>query len=150
MRFALLFTLIVAPLVASAHDYTIGNLAVAHPIARATVATARTSAGYFQVTNNGDVADKLLAVEADFPRVMMHNTVMDGDVATMQHMMSLTIEPGETVSFEPGGKHVMFMGLEGDPFEVGEEVPGVLVFENAGRLEIIFKVEEILDEHANH
>ena len=34
------------------------------------------------------------------------------------------------------------MGLNGDPFEVGEEVNATLVFENAGSLEVVFKVEE--------
>lgn len=138
------------PSLAFAYDYTIGDLTILHPIARETTAMARTSVGYFQVTNTGEVADKLLAVEADFPRVMMHDTVMVGDVATMEHLMSVSIQPGDTISFQPGGKHIMFMGLDGDPFEIGEEVPAVLVFEKAGRLEIVFKVEEIADDQANH
>lgn len=150
MKLLPLIGFLALPLPAFAHDYTVGDLSIAHPIARETVATARTSAGYFQITNNGENSDTLLAVEADFPRVMMHDTVFEGDVAKMEHLMAVTIAPGETVSFEPGGKHVMFMGLDGDPFEIGEEVPAALVFENAGRLEIVFKVEEIEDAHANH
>jgi copper(I)-binding protein len=150
MKFTIALLVSLLPMVATAHDYTVGDLVIAHPMARATVATARTSAGYLQITNNGDVADKLIAVEADFPRVMIHDSVMDGDVMKMEHLMSVTLEPGETVSFEPGGKHIMFMGLGGDPFDVGEKIPGTLVFENAGRLVIEFNVEEIVEDHANH
>ncbi len=51
------------------------------------------------------------------------------------------IAPGESITLQPGQKHVMFMGLNGDPFEAGEEIPATLVFENAGRVEIIFSVE---------
>ncbi|PJN92451.1 hypothetical protein CNY89_29595, partial [Amaricoccus sp. HAR-UPW-R2A-40] len=36
------------------------------------------------------------------------------------------------MTFAPGGAHVMFMGLDGDPFEVGEVIPATLVFEKAG------------------
>jgi hypothetical protein len=35
----------------------------------------------------------------------------------------------------------MFMGLDGDPFEVGERIPATLVFERAGEIEVEFWVE---------
>jgi len=137
---------------APAHDYSAGGIQIIHPAARPTAPGAMAGAGYFTLTNTGDQADTLLAVEADFPRVMLHETVMDGDVARMQHLMSVPIAPGETVAFEPGGKHVMFMGLNGDPFELGEEIPGALVFENAGRVEVVFIVEDMAEgiDHSNH
>ena len=95
------------------------------------------------ITNTGDTADRLIAVEAGFPRVEIHTTEMDGDIARMKRLKEgITLAAGETVALMPGGMHVMFMGLGGDPFEVGEEVPATLVFENAGSLEITFKVEE--------
>ena len=128
---------------ALAHDYQIGDLTIAHPMAFDTATTAQTAGGFLSVTNNGAEADRLLAVEADFPRVQIHTTQMDGDVARMMHLEDgLEIPAGETVMLAPGGHHVMFMGLNGDPFEVGEEVPATLVFENAGRIEVVFKVEE--------
>jgi copper(I)-binding protein len=55
--------------------------------------------------------------------------------------------------------HVMFMGLDGDPLDVGESVPATLVFEKAGRLDVVFKVEDAdsqtadamdHDAHTNH
>ena len=126
-----------------AHDYQIGDLTIAHPMAFETATTAQTAGGFLTVTNNGETADRLIAVEADFPRVEIHTTEMDGDIARMIHLEDgLEIAAGETVALKPGGYHVMFMGLRGDPFEVGEEVPATLVFENAGRIEILFNVEE--------
>jgi copper(I)-binding protein len=123
-------------------DYAAGDLEIAHPFAFETARTAQTAGGFMTITNTGTTADRLLAVEADFPRVEVHTTEMDGDIARMIHLEDgIEIPAGETVVLQPGGFHVMFMGLGGDPFEVGEEVPATLVFENAGRVEVVFGVE---------
>jgi copper(I)-binding protein len=125
-----------------AHDFAIADLTIAHPMAFSTTATALTGAGYLTVTNAGDTDDRLLEIRADFPRVMMHDTEMSDDgIARMFHVDGIDIPAGETVTFAPGGKHIMFMGLNGDPFEVGESFTGTLIFEQAGALEIEFKVE---------
>ena len=147
-----LFASLVAllPMTALAHDYTVNDLMVMHPVAKETTATARTSAGYFTVTNNGDTADSLIGVEADFPRVMMHTTVVQDGVASMMHTDAVILEPGQTVTFEPGGLHIMFMGLS-EPMTEGEEIPATLIFENAGRLDIVFNVEKIEAKgHSDH
>lgn len=125
----------------TAHEFKIADLVVDHPVALATAKTAQTGAGYFVITNTGDTADRLIGVEAEFPRVMVHDTKVENDIATMFHVDAIEIPAGETVTFMPGGKHVMFMGLGGDPFEEGETFEGTLVFENAGRLDITFNVE---------
>ena len=138
------------PVVALAHDYSVNDLMVMHPVAKETTATARSSAGYFTITNNGDASDSLIGVEADFPRVMMHNTEVQDGVASMRHMDAVILEPGQTVTFEPGGFHVMFMGLS-EPMTEGEEIPATLIFENAGRLDIVFNVEKIeAKDHSDH
>lgn len=127
----------------SAHEYKVGDIVVDHPMAFATAKIAQTGGGFMTITNNGTVADRLVAVAADFPRVEIHTTKMDGDVARMMHLEDgIALRPGETVTLMPGGLHIMFMGLGGDPFEVGEEIPATLMFENAGALEIKFNVEE--------
>jgi len=85
------------------HDFTVGDLVIAHPFSFETAKTARVGAGYFEVTNNGTTADRLIAAEADFPRVMLHQSVMDGDVAKMKHLMDgVEIPAGGTLSFAPG------------------------------------------------
>ena len=65
----------------------------------------------------------------------------------MMKVEGITVPAGETVALEPGGFHVMFMGLRGDPFEVGEEIPATLTFENAGDLSILFTVEKRSMDH---
>ena len=119
---------------------------------KATAPTARAGAGYLQIVNKGDQPDRLIGVTAGFPRVMIHTTQMDGDIARMVHLEAVDIPAGETVTFAPGGLHVMFMGLNGDPFETGESFDAVLVFEAAGEVPVTFYVEDISDltDHSHH
>ena len=146
MRFpAFLCAALLVPTCGFADDYKIGDLVVQDPVARATPATAMAGAGYFTIVNMGDTPDRLISVEADFPRVEMHDTKVENDIATMFEVEGVEIAPGDTVTFMPRGKHVMFMGLNGDPIEVGEEIPVTLTFETAGALEVTMTVETFED-----
>ena len=142
-KFFIAVTLMVAPSFAMSHEYKAGDLVVNHPVAKTTPATAMVGAGYLAITNNGDTSDSLIAVEADFQRVMIHDTKVENDIASMFHIDAAEIAPGETIIFAPGGKHIMFMGLGGDPFEAGETFPAALIFEKAGRLDVEFNVETL-------
>ncbi|NIA27408.1 MAG: copper chaperone PCu(A)C [Desulfobulbaceae bacterium] len=68
------------------------------------------SAGYFEVTNNSRQAINITHITSpEFASVEMHETVIKNEVARMRALGALTLQPGETVSFEPGGKHLMLM-----------------------------------------
>lgn len=137
-----------------AHEFKVGDLVIDHPMAFSTAATAKSGGGFLQVTNTGDTADRLIAVKADFPRVELHTTEETDGIARMMHVEAIDIPAGETVTLKPGGFHVMFMGLNGDPFEVGEKIPATLVFEKSGEIEVMFDVEErthgAKTGHSNH
>lgn len=132
---------------ALAHDFKIGDLIVDHPMAFETPKTAMSGGGYFSVTNTGTTSDRLTGVRADFPKVALHTTEETDGVARMIHVDAIDIPAGETVTLAPGGFHVMFMGLEGDPFDAGEEIPATLIFENAGEIDVVFSVEERSQAH---
>ena len=126
----------------AAHEVTTESLVIDHPYALETAATAMSGAGYMTITNTGTDPDRLLEVRADFPRVTLHGTQTDAQgVTRMISVEGIKIAPGETVTFTPGGMHVMFMGLEGDPFEEGERIPATLVFERGGEIAVEFWVE---------
>ena len=133
--------LLCLPALAQAHDYTLGNLTIAHPMAFETAKTAQTAGGFVEITNTGTEDDVLLEVRADFPRVELHESKEKDGVATMSHVESISVPAGQTVALKSGGYHVMFMGLGGNPFEEGERVPATLVFEKAGEIEVEFAVE---------
>lgn len=137
---------------AFAHDYAIGGLEIAHPYAFATAPTARTGAGYMTIRNGGAEPDRLIAVRAAFPQVMLHVTEVDAaGIARMSHVDSVEIPPGGEVTLAPQGLHVMFVGLDG-PLEAGDTIDAVLVFETAGEVAVAFNVEPRgeVDPHAGH
>ncbi|WP_322893737.1 MULTISPECIES: copper chaperone PCu(A)C [unclassified Yoonia] len=101
---------------------------------------AMSGGGYLTITNTGTEDDKLVAVTADFPRVQLHTTEFENDVARMVHLDAIPVPAGDTVTLAPGGMHVMFMGLQGKPLTAGDEISATLVFEQAGEVPVTFDV----------
>ena len=86
---------------------------------------------YGTVTATG-APDRLL--DATTPRaatVELHESVMNGAVATMRPVAGVAVEPGAPVTLKPGGYHLMLMGLTA-PLVAGERFPVTLRFEHAG------------------
>lgn len=68
---------------------------------------------YFDITYNGDDYAVLRKVEiAGVQEAMMHQTVTANGVTQMGPLPPLNLTKGETAKFEPGGKHVMAMGID--------------------------------------
>jgi len=64
-------------------------------------------------------------------RSEVHTIVHDGDLVKMRRADPLPIGAGERVVFEPGGTHVMLMGLK-SPLVEGESLALVMNFDTAG------------------
>ena len=133
--------LFAASLCANAHDYTLGDLEIVHPVARATPPGAPVSGGYLTIRNTGDEADRLVGGTASFAgKVEIHEMAMDGDVMKMRKLADgLEIPPGGEVMLKPGGYHVMFMQMKGN-LEADTSEKVTLRFEKAGEIEVDFNV----------
>lgn len=73
------------------------------------------AAGYCAITNHG--VDAVTIVEFQFAgggRVEMHETETTGGISRMRPFGPLTIAPGQTVDFAPGGKHLMLFDFDPD------------------------------------
>ena len=127
---------------AHAHGVTVGEMEIVHPAIPAPPAGAKSAAGYLEIVNAGSVADRLLGVETAIAKqAMLHTTDHGADgVARMIHLDAIDIPAGGTVLLEPGGLHIMLMGLTG-PLTEGDMIPATLVFERAGRVAIEFSVD---------
>lgn len=69
---------------------------------------ARVMVGYVKVHNpSSDPIWVVGAKGADFGAVELHESFEENGVARMRHLSHIKIEPGESVAFEPGGKHLM-------------------------------------------
>ncbi|WP_142847346.1 copper chaperone PCu(A)C [Telmatospirillum sp. J64-1] len=128
---------------AMAAEFTAGSITVSEPWARATPPTARVGGGFMQIVNNGEQPDRLVGASSPIaPDVELHTHVREGEVMRMRPVDHIDLPPGETVSMQPGGLHVMFIGLE-KPLVQDEVVPVTLEFEQAGSLEIQMEVRGV-------
>jgi copper(I)-binding protein len=133
---------VLAPAVAGARDYVVGDLRIGHPWIRATPNVAPTAAAYLTVTNRGHAPDRLLGgVSPDAASVEPHSMSMAGGVMRMRRLAEgFPIAPGATLSLAPGGGHLMLIAPR-RPFRVGDKVPVTLKFAGAGAVKVEFAVE---------
>lgn len=135
---------------AAAHDYSIGDLKIDHPWARATPGAITTGAAYLTVTTQGQAPDRLIAAET--PRAAkaeLHTMMMDGDIMKMRQVSAVEINPGEPTLLKPGGLHIMLIGLKA-PLREKDSFPMTLTFEKAGKLEVQVTVESAGARDAGH
>jgi copper(I)-binding protein len=136
----LLALALLTPLPAFAHDATIGDIQVTQPWSRA-AGTGGTGAGFLTIRNTGTQADRLLSATSPVARnVELHAHVRDGEVMRMREAEGgIPIPPGGTVTLQPGGFHVMLIGLK-EALAQGGEVPLTLRFERAGEAQVMLHV----------
>lgn len=139
---ALTFAAPFAASVAEAHDYTVGDLQLHHPYSRATPPGARVGAGYLRLDNGGTADDRLVAVTCECAESSeIHEMRMENNVMRMRYLPNgLAVPAGETVVLEPGGYHLMFIGLK-QPFVLGEAFVATLTFEKAGAVTVEFSID---------
>lgn len=139
---AALLVVLVLPLSLDAHSVTIDGIEVIHPNIPAPPASAKSAAVYMAISNNTAEAERLIGVETPLAKqAALHTTEQGtGGVVRMIKLEGVDIPAGETVVLEPGGMHVMLMGLTGQVRE-GDMVPATLIFEKAGRVDLEFMVD---------
>jgi copper(I)-binding protein len=140
-RFALAAAFSAVAVAASAHDYSLGDLKIDHPWARATPGAITTGAAYLSVTAQGQTPDRLVGAET--PRAAkteLHTMMLDGDIMRMRQVSAIEINPGEPTLLKPGGLHIMLIGLKA-PLREKDSFPMTLSFEKAGKIEVQVTVE---------
>jgi periplasmic copper chaperone A len=137
------------PFMTEGHEFKAGDLTIGHPWSRATPGGAKVGGGYLTITNKGSAPDRLVAATAAAAadHIEIHEMGTKDGVMTMRPQPNgVTIEPGKTVAFSPGGYHLMLMGLKG-PLKEGDRVKAVLTFEKAGPVEVTINVEGMGAQH---
>jgi len=133
-----------AALPAQAEDVTVGGLKISAPWARATPKGASVGGGYMKITNTGTAPDRLVGGSTDISGSFeVHEMKMEGDVMKMRPVAGgLEIKPGQTVTFDPSGYHVMFVDLK-EQLVQGERFKATLEFAKAGKVDVDFTIEGI-------
>ncbi|HEY5607027.1 MAG TPA: copper chaperone PCu(A)C [Alphaproteobacteria bacterium] len=96
----------------------------------------RTGALYLTLHNGGSESDRLVAVSTPMAqRAELHSSVEQDNVARMQKIDGIELSPGGSVPLQPGGLHIMLVGL--DPtVKPGVSMPVTFRFQRAGDIVI--------------
>ena len=115
------------------------HIVVAQAWSRPAVAGAN-GAGYLTIMNHGPAPVILVRVESPLAqRVEMHRSSMAGGVMSMAPAARVAVPGKGSVSFAPGGYHLMLIGLKRS-LAAGDTIPGTLVFADGARAPVTFKV----------
>jgi copper(I)-binding protein len=117
------------------------SLTVDDAWARATIPGTENGAAYATFENPYDAPVEITHISSDVSKVAeVHRHIMSGDVMKMEAIKSLSIAPGETLKFQPGGYHFMLFGLE-SPLKAEETFSLTLYFESGSKQTIQFLVK---------
>lgn len=127
----------IAAVGAQAADYDVGAIHISKPWARATPKGASNGAGYLTVTSAATAPDRMTCTGSDAAAsCQIHSMTMDNGVMKMRPVEGgLEIKPSESVTFKPGGFHIMLVDLK-HPLEAGKTVEVTLQFEKAGTVKV--------------
>jgi len=111
-------------------------LKIENPWVRAVPPTAKNSALFMVIKNEGSEPDVLVGVKSDVAKmVSIHRTVNKDGVMKMVHTDHIKIPAGSKVELKPGGYHIMLMGLK-RPVKEGDLLDFTLLFKKSGEIKI--------------
>jgi copper(I)-binding protein len=94
------------------------------------------TAAYMVIVNGGDVDEELLSVDSEVAEnIELHKMENRDGMMRMQKVDYIMIAPGTEVKLEPGGLHVMLIGLT-DEIKEGGTVELTLNFESGATLNV--------------
>ena len=116
------------------------TLSVSAGWARATPPGSSTTAAYLTIHNPGpDLVRLLGATTAAAETVEIHSMTMAEGRTSMVPQDELVLDPGATVGLEPGGVHLMLIGLAG-PLIEGGSLELELVFSKGAAMGVVLPV----------
>ena len=133
-----------------AHQFQKENININHPHIKFTISSGP-AAGYMTIVNMGEKPDKLLNIEVDFADAELHHSEINNGIVSMNKVDFIEIPAQIAKSLKPGGYHVMFSKFNIELIDESELI-GVLNFELAGEIKVVFEVEtqKNKDDYTEH
>ena len=91
----------------------------------------RPAAGYFQLRITGDRGALLSVTSPQAGRIEMHETMNMANMTAMRALGAIPVHNGETLSFTPGGRHLMIYDVSRN-VAAGQHIDLVFHFERGG------------------
>lgn len=120
---------------------TVSELSFQEPWIRGSVPGQKNGAGYLTIQNAGASSNALQSANSDrADRVELHTIIKEDGVAKMREVKQIDVPAKGSVTLQPGGYHVMFIGLT-QPFKEGESIDVKLNFANGESTTVSFVVK---------
>ena len=115
---------------------------------RATVPQQKVTGAFMEITSTADA--HIIAIKSPIAdRAEIHEMKMDNGVMTMRAVSNLPLGAGKSVSFAPGGYHIMLFGLH-QQVKTGDSVPLTLLIEDGQKQRTAVEVKAIAKSAAAH
>ncbi len=138
---------------ASAGDAVSSHIKITNVWTKASIGA--NGAAYATIENHGNDMDRLVAVETDVAdKAEIHTHLMQDGVMKMRRIKAIEVHPGAPAILKPGGDHLMLFKMH-KKWTEGENMPLTLVFENAGRIDVLARVKawgapDMQQDHQGH
>lgn len=124
------------------------GLKIFDPWVREAPPGASALAAYMVLENSGDTVQVLTGISSPVSdSVEIHRTIITDGVARMVQQQSVTIPPGEKLTFESGGYHIMVMNPPA--LKAGERVPFTLQLQDGSTVDINAEVRRVMGGQHN-
>jgi len=138
----LLFPLFVWASVAS-------HIRVADPYVRATPPGQKNTAAYVELGYEDSHPASIVAVYTPIAKkAQMHTVEEVKGVAKMMQVSHIQLKPGSTTSLQPGGYHIMLMGLSEDLMP-DDAIPLVFIYDDGSSTLVDAVVKDIRGGHSH-
>ncbi|MEL0660200.1 copper chaperone PCu(A)C [Psychromonas arctica] len=147
-------TFLICTLLLSINSFA-SELDISEQHIRATPPHAKNSAAFFTITNNTNKNVNLVAVQSDIAeQIQIHTNINEDGLMKMRQVDTIMIKANSSTSLQPGGYHVMFIGLKNSLTE-GQSVDLMLYFDNGEQIKVNTPVQKInpshkMSEHKHH
>lgn len=119
-----------------------GKIFITDAYAFATAPNANNGGAFMSIENADTVNDRLIGAKSNISKITeIHENIIDPDNGRMmmRKIKALDIPQKGSVTLQPKGYHVMFIGLNA-PLKIDNSFPLTLVFEKAGEQNITVKI----------
>lgn len=127
----------------------VGDIIIHEPWVRASLGSAPNSAAYMMLETDAE-ADRLVGGSTPAAdEVQLHTHIMEDGVAKMRPVEAIEVAPGTPTVLEPGGLHIMLVGLT-ERLEEGSTMPLTLEFETAGEVALEVPIHGLGQRRMEH
>ncbi|MGH1463707.1 MAG: copper chaperone PCu(A)C [Neptuniibacter sp.] len=126
------------------------EITVENPYVRAVPPGQMNSAAFMQLNNSGSEQVALISASSSIAKnVELHNHINADGVMKMRQVDKISITANGTASLQPGGYHIMLIGLTQD-LDVDSEIELTVNFSDDSSQTLTLPVKRAMEHHHHH